>query len=220
MHMNISTQTIQHVKLLWWLAAVFVAIVFCMFLPSFAAGESGCSGVNYFSCVTGGSWGSVGEWGTGTGNLPLNIINDPTPGGTCSCAGCLCVPTYTTTTDNTQPGSTDVYSYTSDNVRLTTTVKDQVAPVPADPRDARTARRTAYFNDFYEGFYPVQPTDTYQARAPEDPRESDEGFRGMGDNVTTYVTVTTDKWGAFYDSIQESLPFNTIRDLNLDAPGR
>jgi hypothetical protein len=45
------------------------------------ADHGSCSGANYVSCVTGGTWQQVAGG---------NYINDPTPGGMCSCGGCVC----------------------------------------------------------------------------------------------------------------------------------
>ncbi len=63
-------------------------LIFIQDTPLSLADHDSCSGTNYFSCITGGRSGSVGSGPGGSGG---NFVNDPTPGGVCSCNGCLCV---------------------------------------------------------------------------------------------------------------------------------
>jgi hypothetical protein len=63
-------------------ALLLALLILTQGAPFTFADHGSCSGVNYYSCVTGGRWGSVGSGG---------YINDPTPGGICTCSGCLCV---------------------------------------------------------------------------------------------------------------------------------
>lgn len=76
----------------WVILGVSMLLALCMFTwgtPRTSADHDSCSGINYFSCVTGGRAGSVAGKDGNT-----YYINDPSPGGICSCSGCLCVPSH------------------------------------------------------------------------------------------------------------------------------
>ncbi len=156
------------------LAALAIAtLIFVQAPVSFADHES-CSGINSWSCTT----GRAGIVGAGPGGPGGYYVNDPTPGGVCSCSGCWCgsspQPSVTTTTKppvtdvktevdiGTIPKTTTGGTQTDGSViggsptdKIVTTIKILVNTASTCDNACRAAHNEAEWNTFYTGFYDV-----------------------------------------------------------------
>jgi hypothetical protein len=158
----------KNFKDLVFLGAIAIGmLVFVHATPVSLADHESCSGINSWSCTT----GRPGIVGAGPGGPGGYYVNDPTPGGVCSCSGCWCgsspQPSVTTTTKppatgvetavdvGTVPKTTTGGIGGSPTDRIVTTIKILVNTASTCDSACRAAHNQTEWDQFYTGFYDV-----------------------------------------------------------------
>lgn len=141
------------------IVALAILVAFFIFVwgaPNTFADDGNCSGINYFSCVTGGRAGSVAGKDGNT-----YYINDPSPGGICSCSGCLCVPSRDIVIRSAVGTSLDANGNVIDAGGAGGSGSGIAGGGGLAGCDSacRAAINQTYWNRFFTGFYETNPFD-------------------------------------------------------------
>lgn len=187
-------------------------LLFLQTTPISFADDESCSGINSWSCLTGRP-GIVGAGPSGPGGY---YVNDPTPGGVCSCSGCWCGssprPSVTSsrqtgvksevdigtipkkTTGGTQTGGSAVGGSPTD--RVVSTIKILVNTASTCDSACRAAHNQPEWDKFYTGFYDIPVSNNVVAAT------TNSSCVGMGCNVTdASVTRINPVVDVFYKGI-------------------